>query len=177
MRREKFEGVCKLRRILGSKKLNRHQKKGREEGRKCGREGNWWDRFSGKTLRVQWAGGSRKILKQRGKILSESPSEGLNFDAYDSIGPLKEEVDFQGSSRSPSWAFGLSLAMSSMMNKTDSCKMTSHSWEGTKYQFGRPIQHPIVANDSLLLNQILILPCRMRAEWLWRDPGVVLNVT
>lgn len=159
MRREKFEGVCKLRRILGSKKLNRHQKKGRKERRKSGREENWWDRFLGKPLRVQWAGGSRKILKQRGKILSEPPSESLNFDAHDSIEPLKEEVDFQGSSRSLSWAFELSLAMSSMMNKIDSCKMTSHSWEDTKYQFGCPIQHLIVANDSLLLKQILIPPC------------------
>lgn len=34
LRREKFESVCMLGRIIGSKKLNRHKKKGRRERRR-----------------------------------------------------------------------------------------------------------------------------------------------
>lgn len=37
MRRERFEGVCKFRRMVESKKLNRHRNKGWNGGREGGR--------------------------------------------------------------------------------------------------------------------------------------------
>lgn len=72
------------------------------EWRERGRKGRcWWERFLGKVLRVQWGGECRTILGRRERILSEPPSESLRFDAHHSIGPLKEEVDFQGFLRGP----------------------------------------------------------------------------
>lgn len=38
LRREKFESVCMLGRIIGSKKLNRHKKKGQRERRRVRRK-------------------------------------------------------------------------------------------------------------------------------------------
>lgn len=93
-------------------------------------------------------------FRKRGKVLSESLSKGLSFDA----GPLKEKVNFQEFPRGPVGPFGLRLALGLVIDKTDSSKVSLTCWECTRYLLGCPLRHPMAAKDLFLLNQILT-PC------------------
>ena len=100
------------------------------EGRKRKLEGQMTGEVTENPIR--WM---KQKNSERGKVLSESPSKGLSFDA----GPLKEEVDFQGLPRGPVGPLGLSLALGLVMDKTDSYKVSLPCWEYTTYLLGYPL--------------------------------------
>lgn len=163
-------GRCTLK-IVRSKKLDKHKNKGRKEGRDGRREGkNSWDRFLGEYsgVRVQWGEGCRKMIKQRGKILSEPPSQRLNFDAPEGRSGLSRISKGTIMGHWPKPCHGSSDGQDRHLQGDFALR------EGHQV----PIWMPhTTSNEPFFLNRVFILLCWMREERLWREAGVVLTLT